>query len=105
MCRCSVMSIMTSYTTNWHGCEKQGTFSGGMKRRLSVAISAIGDPMVIFMDEPVGNEAQYLDGRLLLTVITDHWHGPWQSSLHLGSHSTNEGEAIGYHHHAQYGGG
>ena len=29
-----------------------GTFSGGMKRRLSVAISAIGNPRVIFMDEP-----------------------------------------------------
>ena len=27
-------------------------FSGGMKRRLSVAISAIGNPSVIFFDEP-----------------------------------------------------
>jgi len=29
-----------------------GKFSGGMKRRLSVAISAIGSPKIIFMDEP-----------------------------------------------------
>ena len=28
------------------------TYSGGMKRRLSVAISGIGNPAVIFMDEP-----------------------------------------------------
>ena len=28
------------------------TFSGGMKRRLSVAISSIGDPRIVFMDEP-----------------------------------------------------
>lgn len=28
------------------------TYSGGMKRRLSVAISSIGNPSVIFMDEP-----------------------------------------------------
>lgn len=28
------------------------SYSGGMKRRLSVAISAIGDPRIIFMDEP-----------------------------------------------------
>lgn len=28
------------------------TFSGGMKRRLSVALSTLGDPPVIFMDEP-----------------------------------------------------
>ena len=29
-----------------------GKFSGGMKRRLSVAISAMGNPDVIFLDEP-----------------------------------------------------
>ena len=27
-------------------------FSGGMKRRLSLAISAIGDPKIILLDEP-----------------------------------------------------
>lgn len=29
-----------------------GSFSGGMKRRLSVAIATIGDPKIIFFDEP-----------------------------------------------------
>ncbi|EGR27398.1 hypothetical protein IMG5_196680, partial [Ichthyophthirius multifiliis] len=29
-----------------------GTYSGGMKRRVSLAISAIGNPKIIFMDEP-----------------------------------------------------
>ncbi len=33
--------------------QRVHTFSGGMKRRLSVAISAIGDPLMIFFDEPV----------------------------------------------------
>jgi ABC-type multidrug transport system ATPase subunit len=28
------------------------TFSGGMKRRLSVAVSLIGNPLVVYMDEP-----------------------------------------------------
>ena len=29
-----------------------GTFSGGMRRRLSVAIALIGNPQVVFLDEP-----------------------------------------------------
>lgn len=36
--------------------EKQdlqvGTYSGGMKRRLSILLSTIGDPGVLFLDEP-----------------------------------------------------
>jgi len=28
-----------------------GTFSGGMRRRLSVAIALIGNPKVVFLDE------------------------------------------------------
>lgn len=28
------------------------TFSGGMKRRVSLAISAIGNPKIIILDEP-----------------------------------------------------
>lgn len=31
---------------------KSQTFSGGMKRRLSVVLATIGDPKVIFLDEP-----------------------------------------------------
>jgi len=34
------------------GDKLVGGFTGGMKRRLSVAISCIGDPKIIFMDEP-----------------------------------------------------
>ncbi|KAL9243222.1 hypothetical protein vseg_017135 [Gypsophila vaccaria] len=32
--------------------KQAGKYSGGMKRRLSVAISLIGNPQVVFMDEP-----------------------------------------------------
>mgnify|MGYP001810388202 CR=1 FL=1 len=34
-------------------CLAPGTCrSGGMKRRLSVAISLVGDPLVVYLDEP-----------------------------------------------------
>ena len=29
-----------------------GSFSGGMKRRLSVAVSLVGNPDVVYLDEP-----------------------------------------------------
>ena len=34
------------------GDNKAGTYSGGMKRRLSVALSGIGNPKIIILDEP-----------------------------------------------------
>ena len=35
-----------------HIDQAAGTFSGGMKRRLSVAIALIGKPLVVYLDEP-----------------------------------------------------
>lgn len=32
---------------------RAGSYSGGMKRRLSVAIALIGDPKLVILDEPV----------------------------------------------------
>lgn len=34
------------------GGRRAGTYSGGMCRRLDIAMSLIGDPQVIFLDEP-----------------------------------------------------
>jgi len=29
------------------------SYSGGMKRRLSVALALVGNPKIVFLDEPV----------------------------------------------------
>jgi ABC-2 type transport system ATP-binding protein len=34
------------------GARKVATYSGGMRRRLDIAMSLLGDPPVIFLDEP-----------------------------------------------------
>ncbi|MEV7099642.1 ATP-binding cassette domain-containing protein [Amycolatopsis sp. NPDC051045] len=34
------------------GARRVSTYSGGMRRRLDIAMSLIGDPSVIFLDEP-----------------------------------------------------
>jgi ABC-2 type transport system ATP-binding protein len=34
------------------GARKVATYSGGMRRRLDIAMSLIGDPKVVFLDEP-----------------------------------------------------
>lgn len=34
------------------GARRAGTYSGGMRRRLDIAMSLIGDPPVLFLDEP-----------------------------------------------------
>lgn len=37
----------------WTVADKPcGSYSGGMRRRLSVAISLMGDPRVVYLDEP-----------------------------------------------------
>jgi ABC-2 type transport system ATP-binding protein len=48
------------------GGRRVGTYSGGMRRRLDIAMSLIGDPPVIFLDEPTTG----LDPEARLEV----WH-------------------------------
>jgi ABC-type transporter Mla maintaining outer membrane lipid asymmetry ATPase subunit MlaF len=45
--------------------KRSGSYSGGMKRRLSVALALLGGPQLVFLDEPSTGEphntTQYAD--------------------------------------------
>ena len=47
-----VDQVLKSVNLSVAGDRKAGGYSGGMKRRLSVANSLVGNPDVVFMDEP-----------------------------------------------------
>jgi ABC-2 type transport system ATP-binding protein len=44
--------LLARFSLTDAGGRRVGTYSGGMKRRLDIAMSLIGDPPIIFLDEP-----------------------------------------------------
>lgn len=44
--------LLARFSLNEAGARRASTYSGGMRRRLDIAMSLIGDPSVIFLDEP-----------------------------------------------------
>jgi ABC-2 type transport system ATP-binding protein len=44
--------LLARFALTEAGGRKVATYSGGMRRRLDIAMSLIGDPAVIFLDEP-----------------------------------------------------
>lgn len=44
--------LLARFSLTEAGNRKAGTFSGGMRRRLDISMSLIGNPPIIFLDEP-----------------------------------------------------
>jgi len=44
--------LLARFSLSDAGDRRAGTYSGGMRRRLDIAMSLIGDPPVVFLDEP-----------------------------------------------------
>lgn len=73
-----------------HARKPCGTYSGGNKRKLSLAVALIGNPMVLFLDEPstgMDPTAKRQMWDLINTVSK-------QRSVILTTHSMEECEAI-----------
>jgi len=70
-----------------------GTLSGGNKRKLSVACAMIGDPSILFLDEPstgMDPQARRFMWRVISSVATEKK----QSTIILTTHSMEEAEAL-----------
>ncbi|XP_042506376.1 ABC transporter A family member 7-like isoform X2 [Macadamia integrifolia] len=70
--------------------RKAGKYSGGMKRRLSVAISLIGNPKIVYMDEP-GTGLDPASRKNLWNVIK---HAKRDRAIILTTHSMEEAEFL-----------
>ncbi|EOA15012.1 hypothetical protein CARUB_v10028362mg [Capsella rubella] len=70
--------------------KQAGKYSGGMKRRLSVAISLIGNPKVVYMDEP-STGLDPASRKNLWTVIQ---RAKQATAIILTTHSMEEAEFL-----------
>jgi ABC-2 type transport system ATP-binding protein len=69
-------AVLERFALTGAAARKVSTYSGGMRRRLDIAMSLIGDPPVIFLDEPTAG----LDPQGRLEV--------WQAVRELAEHGT-----------------
>ncbi len=68
-----------------------GFYSGGMKRRLSIAISLIGDPKIVYLDEPTTG----MDPVTRRDVWTSIQKAKEGRVIMLTSHSMEEADVLG----------
>merc|ERR1719330_1440177 len=73
--------------------RRSGTLSGGNKRKLSVAIALIGEPPIVFLDEPSTGMDPFAR-RFMWKVIDDVAERRKKSVVVLTTHSMEEGEAL-----------
>jgi ABC-2 type transport system ATP-binding protein len=69
-------SLLERFALTDAAARRVGTYSGGMRRRLDIAMSLIGNPEVIFLDEPTTG----LDPQARIDV--------WDAVRELAAHGT-----------------
>jgi ABC-type multidrug transport system ATPase subunit len=71
--------------------QRAGSFSGGMKRRLSVACALLGDPRLVFLDEPTTG-MDPVSRRQVWDIIERAKQG---RAIILTTHSMEEADILG----------
>lgn len=71
--------------------QMSGSYSGGMKRRLSVAISLLGDPKIVYLDEPTTG-MDPISRRYVWDIIESAKAG---RAIILTTHSMEEADILG----------
>lgn len=73
--------------------DKVGTFSGGMKRRINIAVGLLHEPKIIFMDEPTVGIDPQSRRRILDTVLELNRQG---MSVLYTTHYMEEAEKLSH---------
>ncbi|CAI9301359.1 unnamed protein product [Lactuca saligna] len=88
-----VMDKLLEFDLLRHASKQSFTLSGGNKRKLSVAIAMIGDPPIVFLDEP-STGMDPIAKRFMWEVISRLSTRSGKTAVILTTHSMNEAQAL-----------
>ncbi|GIL63848.1 hypothetical protein Vafri_17847 [Volvox africanus] len=86
-----VASLLDKVKLTYAADQRAGAYSGGMKRRLSVAIALLGDPRVVYLDEPTTG-MDPISRRYVWDIIQEAKTG---RAIILTTHSMEEADILG----------
>lgn len=89
----AVMDKLVEFDLLRHASKQSFTLSGGNKRKLSVAIAMIGDPPIVFLDEP-STGMDPIAKRFMWEVISRLSTRSGKTAVILTTHSMNEAQAL-----------
>ncbi|EFJ52653.1 hypothetical protein VOLCADRAFT_85850 [Volvox carteri f. nagariensis] len=87
----NVAELLEKVKLTYAADQRAGAYSGGMKRRLSVAIALLGDPRIVYLDEPTTG-MDPISRRYVWDIIQEAKTG---RAIVLTTHSMEEADILG----------
>ncbi|GBF93217.1 ABC transporter A family member [Raphidocelis subcapitata] len=88
--RASAAHLLERVKLGYAAGVRSGSYSGGMKRRLSVAIALLGDPQIVYLDEPTTG-MDPISRRYVWDIINEAKAG---RAIVLTTHSMEEADIL-----------